>query len=161
MKHFVITVDPYVPGPQKIFGVADANGCLDTDEARQAFAAIDNWGNNGPHQRQYANRFFTEQSAAGGSFRQVRDAGNVVELSDDQEKAVEFGTRAPNFLMALVRPASTPAGAAAPAGLAVPPSVQLGVEGSLYNYIVHNEFQHNLNVGDDGSLTGTGAQAGT
>lgn len=146
-------------------GTPDANGSVKNSVNDQFRAAVVAFGrepdvqakHNVQSPRKYA-RFFLRSYQ---NRDQVADVGNYVDLSDEQAQAVNKGTRALRFAVAVSEPALAADGEPAhEGGTAYPEYCTFGEPETLWARKVA-ELQHNLNVGADGTQTGTGAQTGT
>jgi hypothetical protein len=153
--HFKLNQPSYTPGPVKFYGVPGPNGEILTDERVQAFAVIQQFGNQGPEQKKYVNAFFKGKQGftpPQANFAQLADIGKYFDLDDTEAKAVNNGTAnvRPEFIVGASAPGLDSAGQPV-AGVVAYQSTTVNVSmvGSEYGKICA-DFQHNLNVGYQG-----------
>jgi hypothetical protein len=163
MPHLTFNPPPYRASAVLFHTEPDANGCVDSEPTRQAREAVTAFGHIDERHHKFTAYFLKTFSP----YAQVRDiADHFPDLTVDQRAAVAKGTAELRFLN--VAPQSLPAltkdGATARGVAFAGPGIHGG--GATFAdpasvYAGHcADFQHNLNVGADGTKTGTGVDKG-
>jgi hypothetical protein len=156
--HFTPTTPTF--SSNVVTGTPDANGSVENEVNTKFKAAVQAFGQEGNEQKKYANFYLKTYK----SKDQVRD---VKTSTPSQAAAVTHGTAQARFINVISLPAMDANNNPVTDATAYPGPNATNQGGvtfanpmSLWNKKCE-EFQHNLNVGADGTQTGTGGMSGT